>query len=100
MSSYKIGYLIELRARDDLKKLGASLVVRSARSLTPIDLIAFFPDKKEIWLVQVKGKVEAPEDEEKLKEEFKDLVKLKGEYICRSFVFMKKEGRYKFLEVK
>jgi Holliday junction resolvase-like predicted endonuclease len=98
--SYRIGYLVELRARDDLKKLGASLVVRSARSLTPIDLIAFFPDKKEIWLVQVKGKKEAPENEEKLREKFKDLAKLSGEYICRSFVFMKKEGRYKFLEVK
>lgn len=37
-----------------LKKKGASLVIRSAGSHKDADIVAFFPKKKEVWLVQVK----------------------------------------------
>jgi len=96
---YQSGYLVELKAKDTLKELGATHVVRSSRSLTPIDLIAIFQDKKEIWLVQVKGKREAPKDLSKLRKEFKSLRALRGEYTVSPYVYMKKEGRYTFMEV-
>lgn len=99
MSSYKTGYLIELKAKDMLKELGATHVVRSSRSLTPVDLIAIFKDKKEIWLIQSKGQREAPRDPSKLSKEFHDLVKLKGVYHVFPYVYMKKNGRYQFIEV-
>ncbi|RLI87540.1 MAG: hypothetical protein DRP01_01655 [Archaeoglobales archaeon] len=98
-TSYQKGYIIELRAKDDLKKLGANLVIRSSRSRTPADLIAFFPDTKEIWLVQVKGYREAPRDLSKLKEKFKDLAQFKGQYTVKTKVFIKRKGRYTFIEV-
>lgn len=97
--AYRKGYLVELRARDDLKKMGATHVVRSSRSLTPIDLVGIFKDKKEIWLVQVKGYREAPEDGEKLKKEFRELAELAGTYRVRAFVFMKRRGKYSFIEI-
>jgi len=99
MSAYRSGYLVELKAKDKLKKLGAKIVVRSSRSLTPADLIAIFPDRKEIWLVQCKAKQEAPKKPETLKRRFKDLKALAGNYTCRTMVYIKKEGKYTFIEV-
>lgn len=98
-ASYKKGYIIELKAKDKLKELGATLVVRSSRSLTPADLIAIFPDKKQIWLIQCKAKREAPKDLSKLRKEFRKLVKLGGEYTVSPYVYMKKNRRYTFIEV-
>jgi hypothetical protein len=97
-SKYRAGYLIELKAKDDLLKKGASIVVRSSRSLSPADLIAIFPDQKEIWLVQCK-KEEAPKDTSRLTERFKDLKALEGTYTCKAYAYMKKDGKYTFLEV-
>jgi hypothetical protein len=100
MSSYKSGYLVELKARSELNKLGATHVVRSSRSLTPIDLIAIFPVRKQIWLVQCKAKQEAPKDLSKLGRRFKALSELRGEYQVTPHVYMKKDGRYRFMEVR
>jgi hypothetical protein len=98
LSKYRSGYLIELKAKDELLKQGAAIVVRSAKSLSPADLIAMFPDQKEIWLVQCK-KEEAPKDLTRLTERFKDLKALEGTYTCKAYAYMKKEGKYQFLEV-
>ena len=97
-SRYRAGYLIELKAKDELLKKSASIVVRSSRSLSPADLIAIFPDRKEIWLVQCK-KEEAPKDLSRLAERFKNLKALKGAYTCKAYAYMKKDGKYTFLEV-
>jgi hypothetical protein len=98
LSKYRSGYLIELKAKDELLKQGAAIVVRSARSLTPADLIAIFPHAKEIWLVQCK-KEEAPKDLSRLAERFKALKALEGTYTCKAYAYMKKDGKYAFLEV-
>jgi hypothetical protein len=98
MSQYKAGYLVELKAKDELLRQGAAIVVRSAKSHTPADLIAIFPDPKEIWLVQCK-KEEAPKDLSRLAERFKDLKALEGTYTCKAYAYMKKDGKYTFLEV-
>jgi len=98
-NTYRSGYVVELWARDKLEELGAELVVRSGRSKTPIDLIALFPDKKQIWLVQCKAKKEAPKDPTKLKTQFKDLTKLDGEYKVIPYAYMKKNGKYQFLRL-
>ena len=95
--SYRSGYLVELKARDELYRLGAKLVVRSAGSRTPIDLIAFFPDRHEIWMVQVKAKREAPKNPEASIKEMKALKKLSGTYTCKPVLYMKKSGRYTFI---
>ena len=99
MSSYRRGYIIELKAKSQLKKLGAKIVVRSSRSRTPIDLIAIFPDRKEIWLIQCKAKREAPKNLDKLRKKFHDLVELSGTYTVHPVIYMKKERRYQFMEL-
>jgi len=98
VSAYRYGYLVEHRCRELLKQKGA-YVIRSSRSLGVADLIALFPDQNEIWLVQCK-KAEAPKDLSKLHKKFQDLYILAGTYRVRPFVFIKKEGRYTFIEVK
>jgi len=98
-SRYRPGYLIELKAKDELHRRGAKIVVRSSRSLSPADLIAIFPDNKEIWLVQCK-KAEAPKNPEALVRMFADLKVLEGVYTCKPYAYMKKNGKYEFLEVK
>ena len=40
--------------RELLYRRGAELVIRSGGSYGPADLVAFFPDERLIWLVQVK----------------------------------------------
>lgn len=54
-ATYGKGRRAEYYVRDKLEKMGATLVIRSAGSHSPADLIAIFPEKKEIWLVQVKA---------------------------------------------
>jgi len=98
-SRYRPGYLIELKAKDELRHHGAKIVVRSSRSLSPVDLIAIFPDRKEIWLVQCK-KAEAPRNSEALVRMFANLKELEGVYTCKPYAYMKKNGKYEFLEVK
>jgi Holliday junction resolvase-like predicted endonuclease len=96
---YKYGHKIELKAKDELIKKGATIVVRSARSLTPIDLIAFFPDRKEIWLIQCKAKKQAPKHKTTLQRRLKDLKTLEGTYTCKAIAYMKQDNKYTFIEV-
>jgi len=51
---YERGRSAENYVKRKLLKAGASIVVRSGRSLTPFDLIGFFPSTREILLIQVK----------------------------------------------
>jgi len=95
--AYRYGYLVEHRCRELLQKQGA-IVFRSAGSRGVADLIAFFPETKEIWLVQVK-KEEAPKNLTKLQKRFADLKALAGNYTCKSMVFMKKNRRYRFIDL-
>jgi Holliday junction resolvase len=97
MKPYKSGYIIELKARDELRKMGFT-VIRSSRSLTQADLVAINPNTKEIWLVQCK-KEEAPRDLSRLQSRFKDLKQLEGTYICKPYVYIKKDNKYQFIEV-
>ena len=97
MSSYKKGYRVELLCKQQLLQKGA-YVIRSAASKGLADLIAIYPEKGEIWLIQVK-KMNAPKNIETLKKKFEELGKLAGNYKCRSFVFLKIKGKYDFVEV-
>jgi len=92
---YRYGYLVETRCRELLRK-GGALVIRSSRSIGPADIVAIWPDKKEVWLVQVK-KMDVPDDVKKLRREFKDLVSLAGTYKVKPYLFAKKGGRYTFI---
>jgi len=98
LTKYRSGYLVELKAKDELLKQGAKIVVRSSRSLSPADLIAIFPIQKEIWLIQCK-KEEAPKNPETLQNRFKELKALTGTYTCKAYAYMKKQGKYHFIEV-
>ncbi len=51
---YRTGRNAEYYVASKLRKLGASLVFRSAGSHGFFDLIAIFPKKRQIWLIQVK----------------------------------------------
>ena len=53
-TNYERGRSAENYVKRKLKAQGASLVIRSGRSLTPFDLVAFFPENREIHLIQVK----------------------------------------------
>jgi Holliday junction resolvase len=92
MKPYRSGYLLELKARDLLRKEGY-IVIRSSRSLTPIDLVGINPEKKEIVLVQVK-KAKIPKNQSK----FRELWELAGHYRVRTLLYAKEEGRYRFKE--
>jgi hypothetical protein len=81
-----------------LEELGAKLVLRSAGSKGLVDLFAIFPEKKQVWAVQVK-KREAPKDPDKLRKEFHDLAELRGDYHVTPYVYMKKNGKYTFIEL-
>jgi len=93
--SYAYAKQVEYEARNRLLQEGASLVVRSAGSRSPADLIAIFPKKGEIWLVQVKAQdVEEMGD---LRTKFWALKSLEGMYELKAALFAKQKGRYQFL---
>jgi len=94
---YRSGYFIELKAKDELKKMGF-MVIRSARSLTAVDLVAIHPERGELWLIQCK-KREAPKQPEKITEKYQVLKKLEGTYICKAYLYAKRDGKYQFIEV-
>jgi len=97
---YQYGYIVEHECRKRLKqKYGAKYVIRSSRSLGPADLIAIFPERREIWLIQVK-KEQAPKDLSKLQQRFKTLVELGGEYQVIPYAFMKVKGKYNLIKLE
>jgi len=99
-TSYYRGYMVEWECKQRLKNLGATHVIRSSRSLTPVDLIAFIPRSQEVWLIQVKAGKNLPRNHEKLREKYKDLVELKGNYKAKPILFTKKNGRYSFINLE
>jgi len=99
-TSYHRGYMVEWECKQKLLRSGAKLVVRSTGSKTPSDLIAFFPEKNEIWLIQVKKGKNLPKKEETIKKRFRDLIKLKGNYKVKPILYAKKDKRYEFVELK
>jgi Holliday junction resolvase len=96
-TSYGKGYRVEREARGKLRQLGA-VVFRSAGSHGIADLVALNPQLREVWLVQVK-KAEAPKRESTLKRRFKALKELEGTYRVKACVYMKREGKYRFIEI-
>jgi len=98
-TTYYRGYMVEWECKQRLKNLGATHVIRSSRSLTPVDLVAFLPENQEIWLIQVKAGKNLPKNLEKLREKFKDLIELKGNYRVKPILFAKKNGRYRFINL-
>ena len=89
---YAIGRRSEYYVRQMLRKMGATIVIRSAGSHSQADLIAIFPDKGEIWLVQVKqSKRGTTIMEHNL--EFEELKTLEGNYKVRTgFFYHGKDG--------
>jgi len=98
MHLYRKGYVVELKAKEQLSRLGATLIIRSAGSKSPADLIAVFPQTREIWFVQVKSGL-MPKSLEALKRRFQILSELRGDYTCKGVVYLKRGGHYEFVEV-
>jgi Holliday junction resolvase len=94
---YRYGYLVEQYCKRILKNRGYT-VFRSAGSKGAADLTAINPQKHEILLVQVK-KEEAPKDKSKLPNKYSKLSKLKGQYTCKTLLFIKDNRKYTFIEV-
>lgn len=97
--SYRKGRQAEYRCRDVLRKMGVALVTRSAGSKGLADLVAFFPLRREIWLIQVKSWKHAP-SLKKLMREYGDLVELTGDYKVKAYVYVKRHNKYVFEELK
>ena len=99
--SYRKGYRVELRCRSELREMGAALIVRSAASKTPADLVAFFPDRGEVWLVQCKKAGSAPVKQETRERRFADLKKLEGTYRVKAVLYTwdRDKKRYGFIEL-
>lgn len=76
---------------------GASLVIRSAGSKSPADLIGIFPARREIWVVQVKA--QDVHELGNLKRKLQGLISLEGEYKVKPVLFAKKAGRYQFISL-
>jgi Holliday junction resolvase len=94
---YKYGYLVEQYCKSILKKQGY-IVFRSAGSKGIADLTAVNPQKHEILLIQVK-KQEAPKNKSLLAKKYSKLSQLKGQYTCKTLLFMKENRKYTFIEV-
>jgi len=94
-SPYIKGRRIEYRCKEFLKGMGVGLIARSSRSLGPADLIAFFPMKREIWLVQVKG-WKKPPSRSRIKREYQVLKELEGTYQVKAYAFVKRGNKYVF----
>jgi len=89
---YTRGRSAEYYVMKKLRELGATFMVRSAGSHTLADIIAFFPDKGEIWLVQVKQSKKGV-SVFKLNLEYEELVSLRGDYRVRTgFFYHGKDG--------
>jgi len=94
-SPYIKGRRIEYRCKEILKEKGVGVIARSSRSLGPFDLVAIFPLKKEIWLVQVKG-WKKPPSKAKISREYQVLKELEGTYQVKAYAFVKRGNKYVF----
>jgi len=98
VTNYQRGYKVELSAKKRLEKDPMVIVIRSSRSLTLADLIAIFPDKAEIWLIQCK-KEQIPNNPIKYFNRFREFKSLDGTYTLKTFLYAKKNGRYQFIKL-
>jgi len=87
MNQYAKGRRAEYYWKKYLQEQGAKYIVRSAGSKGLTDLIAFFPSRKEIWLIQVKSSKKRV-NLDSLKEMYKELTELKGNYNVKSYLFI------------
>jgi hypothetical protein len=90
---YVKGRSAEQYIKQKLKSAGAKLVVRSGRSLTGADLISIHPDRREIFLIQVKAAKKGVSIKQ-LEKEYGDLLELEGIYRLRCGFFTKKDGHW------
>lgn len=98
MSTYEKGRRAEHYVKRLLNLMGAKLVVRSAGSRGPIDLVAFFPEQGEVWLVQVKKeRKHVTKAERQVLEELQRA--LDAPYVLRVFIATKISGKYEFIPV-
>jgi len=99
MSSYERGRRAEHYVKRLLNLMGAKLVIRSAGSRGPIDLVAFFPQEGEIWLIQVKReKRHLSREERQVLEELQRA--LDAPYIVKVYIATKVSGKYEFIPVE
>lgn len=91
MKPYEKGRRAEWRVRSVLEEDGY-VVVRSAASKGPIDLVAIHPEKREILLIQVKSGRSRLSREERER-----LASLAGTYTVKPIVAVRK-GKYLQLE--
>jgi len=90
---YTRGRRVEWRVGEVLREEGY-IVVRSARSLTPIDLVAIHPVRKVILLIQVKS------GRSKLRrEEVEALRSLRGTYEVKPMTTVREGRKLKLVEV-
>jgi len=97
--SYRKGRQAEYKCKSELRKLGVALITRSAGSKGLADLVAFFPLRREIWLIQVKS-WKNPPSMKRLMKEYGDLIELTGEYKVKAYVYVKRHNRYVFEELR
>jgi hypothetical protein len=96
VKSYLKGYMVEEKARKYLKSLKPDLLIRSSRSLSVVDLIAFFKETGEIWLIQCKAG-NRPRLSKKELEKLKDLEEF---YYVKPYLYVKEKNKYVLKEVK
>lgn len=75
--NYIAGRRKEYKIRDQYKKMGFDLVIRSSGSHTPIDLVAIDSKNKKIVLIQCKSKNMS---EKKKQDLIFELIQYDGEY--------------------
>ena len=99
MSTYEKGRRAEHYVKRLLQMMGARLVVRSAGSKGPIDLVALFPDEGEVWLIQVKKEKRSISKAER--QVLEELSKsLQGPFFIRVYIATKVSGKYEFIPVE
>lgn len=96
--SYLKGRRIEYKVRDKLKKLGAEYVIRSAGSKGIVDLIAFFPTMKKVWLIQVKSSKKKI-SEKSLSKKYARMHDLEGYYHVFPMIALKQNKELKFIPI-
>jgi len=98
ITNYERGYQVELKAKRRIEEDKDILVIRSSRSLTPIDLIAINKRTKEIMLIQCK-KEKVSTDKARLAKRFSELKSLEGTYSVKAVLYAKVNGRYRFIQL-
>ncbi|MCP8316014.1 MAG: restriction endonuclease [archaeon] len=91
-SSYEKGRSAEYHVKKLLEEMGYSWIIRSSRSLTPIDLLA--SNGSEVIAVQVKARKYLSEDERR------SLIEWSIRFKAKPMLAFKRRGRWKLEEIK